>query len=411
MNKNKKTKDTKKNNKTNDKDYPLSILNLKKDLLINIELSSMIKDNSNKMIDIVSKKLEMNKDIKYSNTYVIDKSPSNTKNFYLDYAYLHQILQKYGLKKSDNPKMHHLFGIIGNKFYETNFYLLNNFENIDSFRDKYNLYFNLKTSFPLYYYKNYPDSFMLSTNLEWKNLPNNKIYIARPISGEAGDDIFIINNENTLEYVKKILVSKYYKLGISLTEYVTNPMLFKKKKMHLRAYMLFTLIDNTFKSYLLEYGELFTAKEDYKNEDWNNKNIHDTHSKSTIQKDLLFPDAFYGNTTPEINEKDYDKIYANACECIEKISKIAASHIYNYNNTINTYEVYGIDILVRDDLSVFIMEINAQHVGYKGCPDELLKKYFCWIEECVIKPCLFPNLEIEKSKSTKPIYEITIEDY
>ena len=401
------------NNKESKKEHDILLKIFKNELKSKIKLSSRVnrdvmKDDSQKLVAI----LDSHTDIKYSNTYVIDKSPSNTKNQYLDYKYLYQILQKYGLKQSNDPKINHLFGIIGDSFYNTNFLLLNNFENIDSIDDKYNLYFNLQLYFPNYYFKNYPYSFILSTNLKWEDIKNNKIYIARPISGQAGKDIFIINNKEKLDFVKDLLVKKYYVHGISLTEYITNPMLFMNKKMHLRSYMLFTLINNTFKSYLLEDGEIFTAKEDYKNEDWNNKNIHDTHFKSTIKENLLFPNGLYGNTLPNIKDRnDYDIIYNNACECIEKISHIAASYIFNYNNTVNTYEVYGIDILVKDDLSVFIMEINSKYVGYKDCPDKLLKKYFNWIEQCVIKPCFFPHLEIEKSKSTTPIFEITIEDY
>jgi hypothetical protein len=56
------------------------------------------------------------------------------------------------------------------------------------------------------------------------------------------------------------------------------------------------------------------------------------------------------------------------------------------------------------------MEIN-KYTNYYDFPDELLKKYTNWIDECVIKPALFPNLEVPKTKSTTPIFQITIKNY
>jgi hypothetical protein len=375
-----------------------------------IKLSSKaidIKDDSNKILSILDTHNQT--DIKYKNTYIIQQF-SKPKNPGLDFKYFHKILQNYGLKESTNPKDNHLFGIISEQYYNTNFLLLNNFYDIESFRNKYYLYFNLKFHFPLHYKEHYPNSFLLDINTKLSKL-ENKLYIARPISGGLGNDIIIVNNQQTLENAKNLLIKQYYLHGISLTEYVTNPLLYIGRKMHLRAYMLFTIINNTFKSYLWEYARIFTAKNVYKNEDWTNKDIHDTHYDSSIKKHLIFPDDLYGHTTPNIkNASDCDIIYKNSCECVEKISRIGVSNIYNYSNTKNSWEIYGIDILVKDDLNVFIMEIN-KYTNYYDFPDELLKKYTNWIDDCVIKPALFPNLEVPKTKSTTPVFEITIMNY
>lgn len=349
--------------------------------------------------------------IKYSNSYVIETSKINPKNDSLDTSILIKILEGYGLKRSRDTKINHLFGMINEDFYETNFLLLNNFQNKVSFLDKFNLYFNLQMYFPTHYNLTYPHSFMLTNELQWENI-KNKVHIARPIGGASGGDIINIHNSKTLEDAKKLLMTKYNDLGISITEYITNPMLFKNKKMHVRGYMLFTLINNNFKSYFLEYGEIRTARNDYKNADWNNNDIHDTHERSTISKGLIFPNDLYNNTTPIIKNKDECQIiYNNICNCIKYISKIASANVFNFSNAKNTYEVYGIDILIKDDLSVFIMEVNGRNVSYVSTPDLLLKKYFEWIDNVVIKPCLFPNLEIIQTPSNTPIYDVIINDY
>jgi hypothetical protein len=346
--------------------------------------------------------------LKFNNTFVIEKSLMNPL---LDYTYLIKILKSYGLIQSYNTNDNHLFGIINNKFYDTNFFLLNNFQMVDSIANKFNLYFNLKSYYNDFFKKYYPDSFYLDIDMKWKDIKNN-IYIARPISGESGQDIEIVYDENTFENSKKILLNpKYSSTGVSLTEYVQNPLLYDGKKMHLRCYFLITLINNTFNSYLLDVGCIYTAKLPYVNHDWKNKDIHDTHLKST-GKPIYFPDDLYEHTNGKIsNAKDYEKVYKNICENLEYVSKITSNNIYQFSTAKNTWEVYGIDVLVRDDLSCFIMEINDRFIGYQCADDKLFKKYFDWIDNTVIKPCLFPNLKITTNMSTTSIYTCEILNY
>lgn len=346
--------------------------------------------------------------LKFNNTFVIEKSLMNPL---LDYTYLIKILKSYGLIQSYNTNDNHLFGIINNKFYDTNFFLLNNFQMVDSIANKFNLYFNLKSYYNDFFKKYYPDSFYLDIDMKWKDIKNN-IYIARPISGESGQDIEIVHDENTFENSKKILLNpKYSSTGVSLTEYVQNPLLYDGKKMHLRCYFLITLINNTFNSYLLDVGCIYTAKLPYVNHDWKNKDIHDTHLKST-GKPIYFPDDLYEHTNGKIsNAKDYEKVYKNICENLEYVSKITSNNIYQFSTAKNTWEVYGIDVLVRDDLSCFIMEINDRFIGYQCADDKLFKKYFDWIDNTVIKPCLFPNLKITTNMSTTSIYTCEILNY
>jgi hypothetical protein len=176
--------------------------------------------------------------------------------------------------------------------------------------------------------------------------------------------------------------------------------------------MLMTLINNEFNSYLLDVSKIFIAKHKYKNEDWNNEDFHDTHfSNSGISYN--FPDVVYENEnkfTPHITEKEADIIIKNIRECINYISKIAISNIYHYFNTKNTYEVFGIDVLVKDDLSVFIIEINGRFTGYNSAAS-IFERYFNWIHETVVKPCLFPQLETLKTLETTPIYSAKIKNY
>ena len=119
------------------------------------------------------------RDIKYSNTFVIEKSKMYMG---LNYDILAKILKEYGLKQSSDPNENHLFGIINYKFYQTNFFLLNGFQFIDIIENKYKLYLNLNMHFPHYYNTHYPKSFLLNATTLWNNIKTqNSVYIARPI--------------------------------------------------------------------------------------------------------------------------------------------------------------------------------------------------------------------------------------
>ena len=393
------------------------IEDFKKQLKIigSISKYSLVDKNSKKKMKWIEELEKTN--ITYSNTFVIEYSPL----IYLDLKYDHliKILEGYGLKKSSDPKQNHLFGIIDNKFYNTEFYLLNRFQFIDSIENKYSLYLNLQLHFAEYYYKNYPNSFILTANTNWNDINKKRkgneinVFIARPINSNKGKDIIRVWDANTLNKAKELLYIDKYIKGVSLTEYITNPLLYNGRKLHLRVYMLITLINKKFSSYLLDVAECIISNDKYKNEDWNNNNIHDTHfSNSGIS--YIFPDIIYNNKhnkfTPKLTEHEVDIIMKNIRECINQISKIAISNIYHYSNTKNTYEVFGVDVLVKDDLSAFVMEINARFTGYSDS-DPIFERYFNWINETVIKPCLFPQLETLKTPDTTPIYTAEIKNY
>ena len=375
------------------------------------ELQNLIKTNkqkkSSKSIEEEQIILLEKKDSKYSNTFVIEKSKMYMG---LEYNILSKILKEYGLKQSSNPNENHLFGIINSKFYQTNFFLLNGFQFISTIENKYQLYLNLNMYFPHYYNSHYPTSFLLHANTLWNNIKNQSdVYIARPIGSYQGTDIIKVYDQNTLQQAKRLLYIDKYPDGVSMTKYITNPMLYEGRKMHIRAYMLLTMINNKFNSYLFNIMEIFTAKHKYKNEDWNNNNIHDTHFKNSGIMAVFRPEIFK-KLTPSIDNAKYNIILENIKENIKYISKIALSNIYQYSGSKNAYEVFGIDILIKDDLNVFIMEINGKFTGYVGA-DYLFEDYFKWIRETVIKPCLFPNLEIEQRPETTPIYSAEILNY
>lgn len=240
---------------TENVDYDYDINNLLDIIDLKLQLASKtskLKENINSGLGIL-----LENEIKYQNTFVIEKDKYNPKNINLEYDPLIEILKDLGLTPSSDTKSNHLFGIINKKYYEAKFLLLNDFQFIDDFKNKFSLYNNLKLCFPRHYNTYYPKTFLLNTNTYWNENFHNKIYIARPIGGGSGLDIVIVYNESTFNKAKKLIYEPHYKSGVSLTEYITNPMLIRGRKFHCRAYLMFTLFDNKFRAYLLDKGEIF----------------------------------------------------------------------------------------------------------------------------------------------------------
>jgi len=179
----------------------------------------------------------------------------------------------------------------------------------------------------------------------------------------SGNDIIVADSAEKYDeavafYSKKIDAwaklfhkrMKYYRVIVS--EYIMRPMLLNGRKMHLRAYAISTT------EYLTDGGEplfefapvgmLRLAKDQYVAADWNNKDIHDTHLRST-GGDFIFPDAFpRKDILPQIYE--WQKRF---CDAVSKFLRPAS-----YTQTKFSYNIYGIDIMFWDDGTPVLIEIN-----------------------------------------------------
>lgn len=366
--------------------------------------------------------------VDFKNIYILFSTPYlKYRNF--NVSFLQKSLSRYGLKQTD------LFSSIGFniafmwyfcefdfedkyriqlkiKHYNTLCYLSNMLDNITNIDEKNVLYNNFKKQFPNEYLKILSKSFILNKNDKYNE---GDILIAKPLNylselnknrklaASRGEDMIIINSIEKMENAKQLL-NKYDNILIS--KYIINPLLFKKKKFHLRLCFIISIINSKYNAYLLDIMRIFTSKLPFKLEDFNNKDIHDTHLKST-DKDYFFPQDFTTenmgqNITPEIINTLWDKIR----DIIKKIVIIGYNDVNKiclYNNHKNGFHIFGPDIMIDIDLNPILLECNAYPAYYMldKSNNYLYEHVFNLIDDVILQPTFEPDNINYKYKSSK----------
>jgi hypothetical protein len=200
------------------------------------------------------------------------------------------------------------------------------------------------------------ESYNFDKHQNYKYLFENKndndddnLYIIKKNVEYGGKGNFIVSN-----YKEFLKIKKELKNDFIISKYITNPLLFNTKKFHIRMYFInYINSKNIIKSYLSKYGFIVTAKLSYKNEDFENPDIHDSHFKST-DKDYIFPDELiksYGN-------KITNSITKQIIDILKYITQIQI--IYNLPEAENGFNIHGCDFMITDDYKVKLLEINSR---------------------------------------------------
>jgi hypothetical protein len=183
------------------------------------------------------------------------------------------------------------------------------------------------------------------------------IYVTRPsnLLCFAGKGIFFIDSKNAFENAKtfyrsekqKLLKAKsslrYYEVIIS--EYVTDPVLWKGKKCHVRLY---GIISTGISFKISRFGSILTAGLPFKLEDFSNKLIHDTHGKTTERK-IFYPEEFE-------RQDLLDRVNLQLDELEIELGRLCDPKPYSQAET--AYTVLGIDLMVRTNGEIVLIEIN-----------------------------------------------------
>ena len=293
---------------------------------------------------------------------------------------------------------------INGRFYNYPKFLVNifNLENIRKLTNKESIISNIMKIEPEVAKLYIPTTFNIAEKEKYE-FP--KWYILRPIEGSYGHDIFYVNNEKDLE--DKI---KYYnthgnnkipfKSNVIASEYVSNPLLFNKRKMHLRMYLLVSFIKGVLNTFLRDFAEILTAKEPFDMNEPFTKVKHDTHGESTVA-DFFYPKDFNSETIGrDINNDTRKQLWNKIRDICKSIGKLFIKNKDKllYPNEENAYHLLGIDIMIRDDMTPVFIECNynpgMDTVGkdsYLRIEQDKITNYkskiiYGWINEVVLEP-------------------------
>jgi hypothetical protein len=231
-------------------------------------------------------------------------------------------------------------------------------------------------------------------------LEEGEILILRPTAdwAWAGRGIHRVENQEQFETGKKQLLSEC-KDSIA-SEYIQNPFLWHSKenpeirfKTHFRMYWLVIAevnasnVRSEFFSLLWEKGEMFIAADPYRNEDFANAGMHDTHGKST-PRNMFFPyDVQHILTKDQINGvvSEMRRVMdGTLARYVKKVKPFSESEF--------AFEVFGVDFMLDQSLKPILIEINNR-IGHQSATDdhdeegrfaEFTRNYFAWVNENAI---------------------------
>jgi hypothetical protein len=345
--------------------------------------------------------------IKYNKTFILSMRDDGTE---YNTDIFRNLIKKLGLTETKNPNeptsyihlQHMKNSVYDKKYFNTPTYLINLLdENKKVITNKYNLYTNFEKQYPEICARYMAKTWNI-TKFDDNKLDGKSVFIVRPvgIGAYSGVAVQVVTTNYELDKVlESALVKLAYYPKIIISEYIVNPMLWEGKKFHIRAYLLASIINDIYATWFYDFYEIFTAEKEYKQGDWHDMDIHDTHLKS-VKKYILGPTDF----EPKMKTLFGKTIYPQMLDCMKYVSRLLEGHAKAFDNASNAFEVFGCDFMITDDYKLKLLEVN-DHTGlsmadFPDRKDEFCKLYFGKIYDLVLKPCFNP----ENSKKIKPLY-------
>jgi len=390
----------------------------------------------------------------YTNTYYLDSCLSFRKEYHMDRLVYH--LERLGLKPDimmkqinqkdaqfikdrkivlkddecyqnyrvpkhfDSTKLKPMFmfqftQFLDKRFYDVNMYL-GNFLNTNELicLSKSMIYFQTKDFFPNIVKKHMKKTFLY---LQFQKFEFPSIYILRPINSSSGSDIFYVSNMQELLDAEKYYMNNntYFEqdrmshnFRVIASEYITNPLLYKTRKFHLRMYYLISYINNNFNTFFLENGKILTALYPFTLTKPFTKEVHDTHFDTT-DGDILVPEAFLEKdlSVKNIEYSDIIKQMRTILSAISSNINLEKSKLL-YDNVKNGFCICGVDFMIDDTGTVILIEVNSTPglAFYKQAnTNKFCDTIFNWVNECVLEPC-FKGTDPTKHPTYLPLLPI-----
>lgn len=206
-------------------------------------------------------------------------------------------------------------------------------------------------------------SFAVSNPKKIYNLFNNKkLWIIKPENDSFRNGVKIINAYNQLEP----WINKYKYKNWIIQNFISNPLLYKNYKFHLRIYAIIINTKKSYKVFAYKNGFIYLASHSYANNDLLDikSNLTGESSKNQVK---LYPDDFI----TEFNENKYNHIRKQINKIIYDSTMSVKDKLKCYNKTIDSkcYKLIGYDILIDDKYNAHLLEINTRLITLKYPPN------------------------------------------
>jgi len=341
---------------------------IKKEGIKTDRIKILVRTNNKRMISLSEKNYYFNRErqIKgesfYEFFYFLRKLTYLVKTDYFNLTDVKNIFNERGIwrpfkeGKDKNPDFLHVDSIFSydKRLYKYKSLLKNLLVNNDStITNKDNLYENLSKikGGKKYIVENYNINIEENKNKFKKLFDGETPWIVKPVGTGEGKGIEIVTYfeefEDYFNHLDKYDIKEKAKKKFVLQKYITNPLLFKGRKFHMRYHMI--CYDGQF--FPLKNIQVLTAKKKYTFNNWKDKEVHDTHYESSL-KGIYFPHSF------NLKKKEIEKINNQIIDMLTKCVSLVNFNCWDESK--KCYHVFGADIMILDDLSVKILEINRK---------------------------------------------------
>ncbi len=343
---------------------------LKRERIKTDRLKSLVRKSNKRMNEISMRRYYFNEEIRFNgeefNEYFIflRKLTYLVKTKYFNLSDINTIMKERGIwrpfkkGKDRNPDFIHVDGDFSYdpKLYKYRSLLKNLLVNNDlGITNKDNLYKNLSKieGGKKYLLENYNIT-IKEDKEKYSHLFNDKEpWIVKPVGESCGKGIEIITTFEEFNNYFLNLHNKHdvYSEKFVLQKYITNPLLFEGRKFHMRYHMI--CYNEEFLP--LENAQVITARKKFNLKDLKDKGVHDSHNEGSL-KGVYFPYSF------DLKKKEIEKVNKQIVDMLTKCVSLVNFDCWKESK--KCYHVFGADIMVLDDLSVKILEINRK-IGMK----------------------------------------------
>ena len=261
----------------------------------------------------------------------------------------------------------------------------------------------------------------------FKKYPN-KVWIYKPVAGFRGMNIRIYNSDNFEEFNSYIrdFIKTYSPVWIDpknksrmaaqsqwvLQEYITKPLLYNNKKMHIRPIFLYEKKGNKKIGYILDRILVAHAIEDYKFDDFGNDKIHDTHFSKTTSGRLYFQEDFLKEKI--LTKEQIKSIEEQVKDLGKYVFDLINSKCYPENKI--CYETFGMDLMIDSEtLTIKLLEVQITNISYGFFDDDRIPGFSNMFEyvlensmETVVDQYFPPKNKIEKHNGFIKFYTDTL---